>query len=401
MVREIFALDYRSLSLMRMGVGAVLLWDALWRLTDFYAHYSDMGVLPRADVLQYFDSQWIFSLYFLSGNEWFAFFLLLVSALFALSMMLGYRTRFMTMLSFIMLLSVQTRNPLVLQGGDIALRVILFFMLFLPLDRRWSLDAFFHKVARPQTSGETSVAGVAYLIQFSFIYIFSAFFKTDPVWHAEGTAVYRALQLDQFVRPLGAIFRRQSEALLRALTRVAWYGELYGPFFLISPFFSQYCRLGAVVFFLFLQIGFNSMMRLGLFGPIMIAISLGLLPELFWILVTPIGARGKKWLMSFSFFEKGKLWLTERGWWQRFSRFERERVPAVSLSRFFGIREENGKMIQRGVILFFFFISSFGILTSLAIRRSATMSIRLCSFFGLISDLTCFHRSLYRRMVFG
>ena len=45
----------------------------------------------------------------------------------------GVRTRFAALASWFMLVSVQTRNPVILQGGDVYLRLLAFIAIFLPI----------------------------------------------------------------------------------------------------------------------------------------------------------------------------------------------------------------------------------------------------------------------------
>ena len=61
----------------------------------------------------------------------------------ALALVLGYRTRWAVVISLVMLISLHNRAPLVLQGGDNLLLLVLFWMCFLPigsgapLTQRW------------------------------------------------------------------------------------------------------------------------------------------------------------------------------------------------------------------------------------------------------------------------
>ena len=43
-----FTLDLRSLALLRMGLGGLVVLDVLLRLRDLTTFYTDAGVLPRA-----------------------------------------------------------------------------------------------------------------------------------------------------------------------------------------------------------------------------------------------------------------------------------------------------------------------------------------------------------------
>ncbi|MEO0665168.1 MAG: sodium-dependent bicarbonate transport family permease, partial [Pseudomonadota bacterium] len=58
-----------------------------------------------------------------------------------LGLLLGLFTRPVTFLLWTMLTALHLRQGWVIQGGDDLLRNFLFFSLFLPLGRRWSLDA--------------------------------------------------------------------------------------------------------------------------------------------------------------------------------------------------------------------------------------------------------------------
>src|SRR5207302_9988395 len=102
------------------------------------------------------------------------------------------------------LLSLHNRNPMILQGGDVLLRMLLFWGMFLPLGVRYSLDALLKpSTLAPQATRVFSVATVAMLLQVAFMYWFSVFLITDPVWFGDYTAIYYALSLDHLVTPLG------------------------------------------------------------------------------------------------------------------------------------------------------------------------------------------------------
>ncbi len=45
-VKQVFTLDTRSLSLFRIFIASVVLYDLADRVGDLEAHYTDMGVLP-------------------------------------------------------------------------------------------------------------------------------------------------------------------------------------------------------------------------------------------------------------------------------------------------------------------------------------------------------------------
>jgi hypothetical protein len=49
---EVFGADLRSLALFRIVLALLVLVDLTNRATDFYAHYTDAGVLPRTVLLE-------------------------------------------------------------------------------------------------------------------------------------------------------------------------------------------------------------------------------------------------------------------------------------------------------------------------------------------------------------
>ena len=48
---ELFGADLRSLAAFRVVLASLVLVDLATRATDFYAHYTDTGILPRTVLL--------------------------------------------------------------------------------------------------------------------------------------------------------------------------------------------------------------------------------------------------------------------------------------------------------------------------------------------------------------
>ena len=128
-VREILSLDLRSLAILRIGLGVLLVLDWLDRVPDLRAHYSDDGILPR----QVLDGILPFSVHLFHGSTWFQGVLAGLAFLLAGLLIVGYRTPVVTLFNWLLLLSVHGRNIAVLQGGDALLRLLLFWGMFLPL----------------------------------------------------------------------------------------------------------------------------------------------------------------------------------------------------------------------------------------------------------------------------
>lgn len=136
-----FELDLRSLAVFRVGLGLLLLCDLVNRAWWLRAHYTDWGVMPREALLDtLWDRAWM-SVHLFSGTFAPTAILFVLSGAVAVALLVGFRTTIATALSWFLLISLHARNPIVLQGGDIIFRLLLFWAIFLPLGARWSIDA--------------------------------------------------------------------------------------------------------------------------------------------------------------------------------------------------------------------------------------------------------------------
>src|SRR5215218_3816539 len=264
-IGEIFGADLRSLAALRIVLGFLVLVDLFTRAADFYAHYTDAGIMPRTVLLGEVLSRWAVSVNLANGEPAFQAFLFGATAVAAVGMLVGYRTRLMTIIVWALILSIQWRNPLILNSGDVLLRLLLFWGMFLPLGAYWSVDRAL-KVAPPRLSMRfLSLATVALFLQIAFVYWFTVILKTDPAWRTEGTAIYYALGSDQFATRIGAYLYHFPD-LLTAMTYATIALEAFGPFLLFSPFFTGPVRTGAVLAYMNLHFGIWLTMNVGLFS---------------------------------------------------------------------------------------------------------------------------------------
>lgn len=280
---RVFAIDLRSLALFRVAIACVLLSDLAVRAGDLVAHYTDDGVLPRSALI---DSDLLWhpanlSLHLVNGSAVFQAVLFVVAGIAGFFLLVGYRTRLAAIVSWALLVSLQNRNPMILQGGDMLLRCALFWALFLPLGARWSLDAARRRDVGDAPESVFSAASVALLLQVALVYWQAAALKSGNEWIPDGTAVYYTLQIEQFVKPLGVFLRRFPE-LMKFLTFATWYWEALGPFLLFSPLFFVPLRLFAIAGFIGLHVGLYFSMELGVFPFVSTVVMLPFLPTELW-----------------------------------------------------------------------------------------------------------------------
>ncbi len=284
-LEQLFGLDLRSLALLRIGLALLIIVDLFKRAFDLQAHYSDEGILPRSVLIEQNLNPWRWSIHLFSGQTLFQGFLFILAGAIALALLVGYRTRFVTILSWALLLSLQLRNPLIINAGDVELRLILFWSIFLPLGACYSVDRALNSSSRTLPKRILSPATVALTLQVCFIYWFTWALKSDPIWHTEGSAVYYALNLDYLVTPIGK-FLLNFPSLLVFLTFVTLWLELLGPFLLFIPFCADFFRFLAVILFIGLHIGFGSGLLIGLFPYVSAIAWLGFLPSGFWLIIS-------------------------------------------------------------------------------------------------------------------
>jgi type II secretory pathway component PulM len=192
--------DTRALAALRVGLGCLLVADLLGRARDLRAFYTDFGVLPRA-TLATVSSPWRPSLHALSGDLWFQALLFAVAGVAALALALGWRTRTATVVSWLLLVSLHNRNPVVLNGGDVLLRMVLLWAVFLPLGERLSVDA--RRRDRAPRDRVASLAAAGLLLQVVTMYTVNAALKLAGDRWLAGTAIRYVFSLEQFTTPLG------------------------------------------------------------------------------------------------------------------------------------------------------------------------------------------------------
>ncbi|MEO0540784.1 MAG: HTTM domain-containing protein [Cyanobacteria bacterium P01_A01_bin.105] len=276
-----YGLDLRSLALLRVGLALVLLLDTLRRFPDGAALYSDQGVLPRSYLGDLWESGY-WSLHALSGSAWVQGVLLALAVFFALQMLVGYRTRIAVIASWVLLVSVHNRNPLLTFAADDVFRAVMFWAMFLPLGARYSIDWALNTSEKPQRQRIFTGAVMALTVQQCFVYMFSAVFKTTSVdWWPDGTAVYYSLSFDQYATPLGSWLLNLGP-LLVAFTFITLVLEWLGPLLLWSPVRTDLCRTAAVMTFIGLHLGFGATLRIGIF-PLLSAVTwLAFIPTSLW-----------------------------------------------------------------------------------------------------------------------
>lgn len=273
---RLFGLDARSLALFRIALGALVAIDAVDRARDLGALYTEAGAFPSvltppAGVRAALPFQ-------VAGVELGGLWLLLMCFA-GVAVMLGWRTRVFVLVSWVLQVSFQARNPWVMYGADLLIRTLLFWGLFLPLNQVWSLDRRAGRAKAPERT-PLSVATVAYTLQIAVLYLVTGILKSGHAWF-DGTAGWYALQIDTFTGPIG-VWMRNFPGILWASTLFLITLEYVGSFILFVPWKTTWFRMAILVTYVVFHISLEVMLQIGWFPWISVACWLPLIPGEVW-----------------------------------------------------------------------------------------------------------------------
>lgn len=263
--------------MLRIALGALLLADLAIRSVDFTAMYADEGFAPVALIRSLAPQPW-WSLHLANGAAGYQAALFVAAAVLALMLLGGYRTRLATIGSWLLLASLHGRLPAVNNAGDTLLRVLLFWSIFLPLGRAWSMDA--RSPSRAESHRVTGSATLAYVLQLAIVYWAAGWAKWNDNW-LTGDGVHDALTFGLYSLPLGQQLAEHA-GLTRVLSVATVWLELVAPCLLFVPLAVAPLRLLLIVTFISFHLGIAATVTVGLFSYVAIAAWLALLPSEFW-----------------------------------------------------------------------------------------------------------------------
>lgn len=170
-----------------------------------------------------------YSLLFFSSEPWFVWAHVLAVNLALISYMLGWHSRISGWLSFGLVVSLFTRNPLFLTGADVVFRCLLFYLALAKTGHAYSIDNWLRcralrrrgkleieledALQSPSDEAEKRAAAtrapiyrripawprMLMILQIATIYLWTGSAKTGNVW-LKGDSLYYALSLDHFYR---------------------------------------------------------------------------------------------------------------------------------------------------------------------------------------------------------
>ncbi|TSC87028.1 MAG: hypothetical protein G01um10148_133 [Parcubacteria group bacterium Gr01-1014_8] len=277
---DLFGIDVRSLALVRVSIGALILYDLFVRAISLTEHYGDNGVFSSALIQSYWPFEYAWSLHLLAGGPLVVVVTcFIVHACATAALLVGYKTRIATFLTFMLQISLYHANPILLYGVDDIIRTVLFVGIFLPWGAAYSFDSYFRQTASPHKRA-LSMWTAAFLLQLGFYYLFAASTKIGPEW-LDGSAVYYALSFIPDQTSLG-VFMMQFPHLLTLATFGVLILQSIALILLFSPIFTMSLRLLALGALIGMHASFGVLLQLGIFSWVAIAALLAFMPSFFW-----------------------------------------------------------------------------------------------------------------------
>lgn len=277
-IKQIFSLDTRSLAVLRIWLGLVLIRDILIGMQFLTAFHTNLWVMPLDVLLEAYPRENVWSIHSFSNEYSLQLLLFLLHLIIAVLFTIWWKTKYIAILLWVFTISVHSHNPLILNGWDVVTRLLLFWGMFLPLGDQWSIDNVRKKES---PTSVFSIATVGYILQISFIYVFASILKNHPRWISDFTATYYALSLDLFRTSIWDITYQYPE-LMKDMTLFSYYIETIWIWLLLIPWKNYLWRVLAICLFILFHLWLGLHLRLYSFPYIMVFAWLALLPHKSW-----------------------------------------------------------------------------------------------------------------------
>lgn len=282
--KDTFTIDLRALGFFRIILGLVLIFFLYNYLLDAGEFYSDNGVMTRHDIINLYNGwplNFRFSLFLLNGEKEFIIFVILLQILSAIAFTIGYKTKLNCFISWILILSLQNRNYVVMSGFDLYIRILLFWAFFLPIHAKYSLDSL--RSTKVFSNKYFSPATICIFIQIVLFYFFSSILKNyEPWWQQQiplNFALYNDMLLTEFGYFIKGLF---SQSFLQFAALIVLLIEFLTPFMLLTPIFRDKIRIFWVTILMLMHAAFRVFLYIGPFSYVSMAAIVLFLPCVFW-----------------------------------------------------------------------------------------------------------------------
>ena len=202
-VDDFFGIDLRTLAAVRIGLALVVLWTLAYLVGDIDVWLTDGGVYPVGEGGEFAEFVFRFSLHALSGQYGWQLLLFGVHAGCAAMLLVGYRTRFASVATWLLTVSLFNRIHMTGHRADTLLCLLLLWGALTPWGARASLDAIRHQ-AEQVKERVVSIATAGLILQMPIVYVVTCVAKLrHSAWTQEFSGVHYAL-FPEYVTAFGA-----------------------------------------------------------------------------------------------------------------------------------------------------------------------------------------------------
>jgi hypothetical protein len=204
----------------------------------------------------------------------------------SVAFMVGWRTRITTPLLFVFYAGINAQNVAIADGGNYFFRIMLMYLIFADVSRRWSLDA--RRRAR-RNSRETETGTVLHnlalclvVAQLCMVYLEAGLYKVQGALWQNGTAMYYPLESDFYgVFPFFSDLATNFTWMVVLVTYFSVLIQIAFTFML----FNKITRRIALLGILSMHLGIAVLMGLPFFSGIMASADAVLVSGTTWVLI--------------------------------------------------------------------------------------------------------------------
>ncbi len=228
--------------------------------------------------------------------------------LLAVAFILGWRTRIVTPILFVFYAGIVAQNVTIADGGNYFLRIMLIYLVFADVSRRWSLDARrrSRKNLKESETGTVlhNLALCLVVGQLCMVYLEAGLYKVQGTLWQNGTAMYYPLQSQAY-----GVFPWVSDLATHftwAVVLVTYFSVLIQIAFTFM-LFNKITRRIALVGILAMHLGIALLMGLPFFSGVMASADAVLVSGATWIVIVGwLGRSGRSVLGRLPFVGKWK-----------------------------------------------------------------------------------------------
>jgi predicted DCC family thiol-disulfide oxidoreductase YuxK len=264
-----------------LGAWAVFFYLLHWRVRGLL--WGPDGILPFEKLLE---AGPLLNVFALSRSRAYFEAVYVLAVIVAFLVTIGFRPRLMVPLHWLMIWSFQERNPLLGDGGDNLMRIILLFMVLVNTGayysitrvhraaggrgavRQWCLWESVQAFIRPPLAVLHNFGVLLILVQLGILYMSTGLYKAMGELWQSGTALYYIMRVDEFSGPgiAETIYRNPYLVVLGT------YGTVLFEVAFFPSLFSRWTRYAMIVAGTCFHMGIALLMGLVTFGWSMLSV---------------------------------------------------------------------------------------------------------------------------------